>query len=254
MKIGIISSITFPDVLQNPESVVIETPYGSITTHVSEYKTHTLFFMHRHGNKATLPPHRVNYQGNIQAYAASHVDYLISVGTVGSMKTNIKPGDVIIPHDFIDVTKNRPMSFFDDQRVHVDMSEPFCPMLRKTLIEQCRTQKNITTHDTGVYLVTEGPRLETAAEIRLYASVADIVGMTLSPEVCLAKEKGICYASLCIVCNMAAGLQHQVSLDEIRNISKKQTPVLSQILKKVLTHIPERKTCTCCSQAATESL
>jgi len=254
MRIGILCGHLMPDLLKNPEKITVHTPYGDIPLHTSTLGDHEIFFIHRHGEQGNLPPHRVNHLGNIHALSVSHVSAVFSVGTVGSMKKNIRPGDLVIPHDFIDATKSRPVTFFDDQRVHVDMTEPFCPSLRDILLKNCRNLKGITVHDNGVYLVTEGPRLETAAEIQLYSKAADIVGMTLAPEVILAREKGLCFTSLCLVCNMAAGLQQRLPADEITALYKKKEPLISKILQLTIQSLDEKQPCLCPSDVSKATL
>lgn len=234
-----------PDLMKNPEKIRVDTMYGEIIMYASTLGSHELFFIQRHGEESNLPPHRINHRGNIQAFASSHVSSVFSIGTVGSMKEAIKPGDLVIPHDFIDATKSRTQTFFDDRRVHVDMTEPFCSSLRDALQKSCQKMPDVTLHPRGVYLVTEGPRLETAAEIKLYSMVADIVGMTMVPEVVLAREKEMCFASLCLVCNMAAGLQNKLTADEIASVYKKKEPVISKIVQLAIQSLDENQSCHC---------
>jgi len=245
MKIGILCGHHMPDLMKKPEKIKVETPYGDVVVYASNLGAHDLFFIHRHGEESNLPPHRVNHRGNIQAFASSHVSCIFSVGTVGSMKKTIRPGDVVIPHDFIDVTKSRSQTFFDEKRVHVDMTEPFCSTLREALLQSCDKISDVTFHENGVYLATEGPRLETTAEIKLYSMAADIVGMTLVPEVVLAREKGICFASLCLVCNMAAGLQNKLTADEIASVYKNKEPVISKVLQLTIESLDQKRSCHC---------
>jgi 5'-methylthioadenosine phosphorylase len=245
MKIGILCGHQMPDLMKNPEKIKVDTPYGEIMMSASCLGSHDLFFIHRHGEQSNIPPHQVNHRGNIYTFAASHVSCVFSIGTVGSMKKTIRPGDLVVPHDFIDTTKSRPMTFFDNQRVHVDMTEPFCPALREALLKNATKLPDVTVHERGVYLVTEGPRLETAAEIKLYSTVADIVGMTLVPEVVLAREKSLCFVSLCLVCNMAAGLQNRLSADEIAVVYKKKQPVISKLLRLTIQSLNEKLSCPC---------
>ena len=151
-----------------------------------------------------------------------------------------------MPHDFVDFTKSRTYTFFDDKRVHVDMTDPYCPSLRKILIKACKKQgAYIKTHDKGIYLATEGPRLETPAEIKLFSQYTDIVGMTAVPEIVLAREKGMCYVSLCVVCNMAAGMQSKLTADEISFLYKKKEPFVSNILKSAIELLGEKTECSC---------
>lgn len=234
-----------PALIKNPESLSVETPYDKVKVKISKNYGHDLFFINRHGENGNIPPHKINYHSNIQAFNSCHIDCIFSVGTVGSMKTKIKPSDFVIPHDFVDNTKLRKPSFFDDSRVHVDMSSPFCPALRELLISKCKEIKKIVIHSNGVYLCTEGPRLETVSEIKIFSQVADIVGMTNVPEVILAREVGICYASLCVVCNMAAGLQNRLAANEISSVYGKLEPIVSEVLENAIKSINEKKDCNC---------
>jgi len=245
MKIGILCGHQMPDLMKNPEKIRVDTPYGEIMLYASNLGAHELFFIQRHGEQSNLPPHKINHRGNIQAFASSHVSCIFSVGTVGSMKKTIRPGDLVVPDDFIDATKVRAQTFFDDRRVHVDMTEPFCSSLRDAVLKSCKKISDTKVHPKGVYLVTEGPRLETAAEIKLYSMVADVVGMTMVPEVVLAREKGMCFASLCLVCNMAAGLQNRLTANEIASVYKEKEPVISKILQLTIQSLDKKQPCHC---------
>ncbi|HEC89789.1 MAG TPA: S-methyl-5'-thioadenosine phosphorylase [Thermoplasmatales archaeon] len=244
LKIGVISGHPIENLIDNSERITIETRYGVIPVYISEQKGHKVFFINRHGDPARLPPHKINYLGNIEAFHLSHIDNIFSIGTVGSMNLDIKPGDFVIPHDFFDATKNRISTFYDDKRFHVDMSDPFCPALR-TLLEENTGGLKETIHMRGVYLATEGPRLETASEIKFYSSTADIVGMTVVPEVRLARERGICYVSLCIVCNMAARLQGSLPAEDISKVFHSKEKSVEMILKNAIQNIENKKKCSC---------
>ena len=245
MKIGILCGHNIKDLFDESEEIKVDTSYGSVHLLSGLIADHEVFFANRYGKKANLPPHKVNYKANIEAFHAAHVDCIISVGTVGSMNKEIVPGDFVIPHDFFDATKSRPVSFFDDKRVHVDMTEPFCTNLRDQIITVCENNNDINIHKNGVYVTTEGPRLESASEIRFYSDIGEIVGMTLVPEVVLAREKGMCFVSLCLVCNMAAGMQDSLSVDEIRQIFSKKEQVLSEILKEFIRNFSSDSVCSC---------
>jgi 5'-methylthioadenosine phosphorylase len=245
VKIGIICGHQINDLFDEREELAITTPFGSVIFESGTIGNHQVFFINRHGKESNLPPHKIKYKANIEAFHQAHVDCVFSVGTVGSMNTNIAPGDFVVPHDFFDVTKQRSLSFFDDKRVHVDMTDPFCPSLRTKLIETAEINSDITLHRNGVYVTTEGPRLESASEIRFYATVGEIVGMTLVPEVVLAREKGLCFVSLCMVCNMAAGLQKNLPVDEIRQVYAEKEKYLSQILKDTISNLANPSDCEC---------
>jgi len=246
MKIGVIYGHKIPNFVRKTEKIEIETPYGDVNVELAKLCDRDMVLLNRHGEQSNLPPHKINYLGNIWALSACHVDCVLAVGTVGSLKKNIKPGDFVIPHDFVDFIKSRTYTFFDDKRIHVDMTDPYCLSLRNTLIKACKKQgASIKLHDKGVYLATEGPRLETPAEIELFSQYTDVVGMTAVPEIILAREKGICYASLCVVCNMAAGMQSKLTADEISVLYKKKEPFVSKILKSTVELIEGKTNCSC---------
>ncbi|MDH7517712.1 MAG: MTAP family purine nucleoside phosphorylase [Candidatus Thermoplasmatota archaeon] len=246
MKIGVIYGHRIPNFVKKTEKIEVETPYGKVNIESAKLYDHEIFLLNRHGKQSNLPPHKVNYLGNIWALSSCHVDCILAISVVGSLKKNIKPGDLVVPHDFVDFTKSRTYTFFDEKRVHVDMTSPYCLSLRDILIKSCKKQgAAIKLHDKGVYLATEGPRLETPAEIKLFSQYTDIVGMTAVPEIVLAREKGICYASLCVVCNMAAGMQSKLTADEISNLYKKKEPFVSKILKSTIEDIEEKTSCGC---------
>ena len=246
MKIGIISGHRIQNLLRNGEKIKIETPYGDVTVETAGLRNNEIFFINRHGENSNIPPHKINYLANIQALASCHVDCIFAIGSVGSLKKNIKSGDFVIPHDFIDFTKSRLYTFFDDKRVHVDMTDPYCTPLRSILINTAKKTAPSKIFDKGVYLATEGSRLETVAEIRFFSQFADVVGMTGVPEVVLARERGICYASLCLVSNMAAGLQSELIAGEISTLYKEKEPVISKILKSTIESLGDKKrNCNC---------
>ena len=244
MRIGLISGHEIRG-LKKTQIIEVETEYGSVFVTVSKLAKHDVFSIGRHGKESDIPSHKINYKANIQALVDCGVKRIIALNTVGSLKNSIKPGDIVVPNDFIDFTKNRDYTFYDDRRFHIDMSNPFCPELRNLIYENAKKIKKTGVHDKGVYLVTEGPRLETISEIRMFSNFSDIVGMTLIPELVLAREKGLCYASLCIVSNMAAGLQSVLKADDIIKISKKQGDMVSKIIVSTIESMGSRIKCSC---------
>jgi 5'-methylthioadenosine phosphorylase len=170
------------------------------------------------------------------------VERIIAVSTVGSMKQHIPSGCFVVPSDFVDFTK-RKTTFFDDSVVHVDMSLPFCPQVSDALKAALRQAKE--KFFPGVYVATEGPRLETKTEIAMFSAFGDVVGMTLVPEAILAREKGICYASLCLVSNMCAGMQQALPAGEIREIYETKQRVVNEVLNAAIMQMPSERGCSC---------
>jgi 5'-methylthioinosine phosphorylase len=190
---------------------VVRTPYGepSGTLVFGRIGVQEVVFLARHGHGHTIPPHRVNYRANLWALVkAAGAEGVISVAAVGGLRADLGPGALVVPHQLIDYTWGRPSTFFDGGEaavVHVDFTEPYDRSLRERLL--CASEAaGIAVSGAAVYAATQGPRLETAAEInRLERDGADIVGMTGMPEAVLARELGAPYAALCVVANWAAG-------------------------------------------------
>ena len=189
---------------------VMRTPYGEPSGAVTFGKIcgTPVAFMARHGYGHTIPPHEINYRANIWALHHCGAKAIVSVASVGGIQPDLKPGDVIIPHQIIDYTWGRKNTFFeglDRPVVHVDFTEPYDSALRQSLLKAARDAK-VPVRDAAVYATMQGPRLETAAEIdRLERDGADVVGMTGMPEAVLARELGVPYAAINVVANHAAG-------------------------------------------------
>ena len=165
-------------------------------------------FLARHGRSHAIAPHAVNYRANIWALRESGVDRVIAVNAVGGIGPDFAPGTLVIPHQLIDYSWGREHSFCDGQEAalqHIDFTHPYTPTVRSLLL-RAGARAGLALKDGGVYAVTQGPRLETAAEInRLQRDGCDIVGMTGMPEAALARELGIEYACCAVVVNWAAG-------------------------------------------------
>ena len=205
---------------------VLRTPYGEPSGAVTfgQICGREVAFLARHGYGHTIPPHEVNYQANIWALCNRGVTRIVSVASVGCIRADLKPGDVVIPHQIIDYTWGRKSTFHegpDKSVTHIDFTEPYDEALRQRLLETARAQ-GIVVGDGAVYATTQGPRLETAAEInRLERDGADVVGMTGMPEAVLAREAGVPYAAISVVANYAAGRgdsQHGISFEAIQDV------------------------------------
>jgi 5'-methylthioinosine phosphorylase len=201
---------------------MVHTPYGSPSGPILHgiYQGKAVKFIPRHGQKHTIPPHRVNYRANLWALQSVGVDKIIAVSAVGAINAHMQATDLVIPHQLIDYTVGRDHTFFEDTErsvTHIDFTHPYCENLRQQLL-QAATETDLVVHEQGVYATTQGPRLETAAEVdRLARDGCDIVGMTGMPEAALAKELDLCYAACAVVSNPAAGRGTEtLTLDGIR--------------------------------------
>lgn len=219
-SLGIIAGTGFTDLGSMAESTTgdfttgdfitgnVDTAYGPVHLTRRSWHGRDTCFIARHGPGHRLPPHRVNYRANLQALADAGVTQILAVNVVGGI--GLAAGEIVVVDDFIDFTRSRELTYFDGTTpegvVHVDMTEPYDPGLRRVLL-QAAAACDCPVVDGGVYGAFEGPRFETKAEIRMAGAMGvTVVGMTGVPEVVLAAELGIAFACLCLVANPAAGL------------------------------------------------
>jgi 5'-deoxy-5'-methylthioadenosine phosphorylase len=218
------SGLTQLSSLEVTRREVVRTPFGEPSGALTfgRLGSAEVVFLARHGYGHTIPPHMVNYRANIWALVnGAGADDIVSVASVGGIRPDLGPGVLAIPDQIIDYTWGRKSTFHessDEPVVHIDFTEPYDADLRARLLEAA-TQAGIKVADGAVYATTQGPRLETAAEIhRLERDGADIVGMTGMPEAALAREAGVRYAAVAVVANWAAGRgdsASQINFDEL---------------------------------------
>jgi len=196
--------------LESPRRQVMRTPYGAPSGALTFGRLGGggVVFLARHGYGHTLAPHEINYRANIWALKELKVEGIVSVATVGGIRADLGPGVLSLPDQIVDYTHSRKATFFEGSEtpvIHVDFTIPYSPPLRTALLAAAaRCGEPLV--DGGVYACTQGPRLETAAEIeRIARDGGDMVGMTGMPEAVLAREAGLAYATLGVVVNHAAG-------------------------------------------------
>ncbi len=190
-------------------SETVDTPFGSAEIAVGSGDFDDIVFVARHGSDHSAPPHRVNYRANLMALSQIGVERVIGLSAVGGLTPEVSPGSMVLVDQILDWTSGRDSTFFDGGQwgvAHVDVTEPFCPSLRKAILGH-QHGHGVTIQPAGTYVATNGPRLETAAEVAVYAALGGtVVGMTGAPEFSLARELGIHFASVCTSINNAAGL------------------------------------------------
>lgn len=227
--------------LETPRRVAVATPYGAPSAALTVGSLHGMevVFLARHGDSHTIAPHRINYRANIWALHAQGVRDVIAVTTVGGIHDELGAGAMVVPDQIIDYTHGRESTFFDgitQPLQHIDFTRPFHGEMRSRLL-QAGAVTGESLRDGGVYGATQGPRLETAAEIeRMARDGADVVGMTGMPEAALAREIGIDYAMLCVVVNAAAGRGSNiegVAMAEITTVAEAAMRRVAIILGKV---------------------
>lgn len=219
--IGLIAGTGFYDLpaLKDGESRELDTLYGKAQIRSGEWNGARLIFLTRHGVGHSIPPHLINYRANIKAMKDLGVEQIIAINVVGGINPKLSPGDLCLIDDFIDFTSGRQHTFSDGSKPgvqHVDLTRPYDAKIQSAL-RQSAKESGILLHENGVYAGFNGPRFETPSEIRLAALAgATVVGMTGCPEVSLAREIGIAYASMALVVNPAAGLSEaEITMDEI---------------------------------------
>ncbi len=210
--LGIIggSGLSSLDGLEITRQKMQQTPYGQASAPLifGQFDKKEVIFLSRHGNPHVIPPHKVNYRANIWALNENNVDRIIAINAVGGITSKMYPERIIIPDQIIDYTFGRIHTYFEEglnDVTHIDFTHPYSLSLRKQLINAAE-KSNIDIISKATYGVTQGPRLESAAEIiRLERDGCDLVGMTGMPETALARELGLEYSSICMVVNWAAG-------------------------------------------------
>ena len=222
--------------------LAVRTPYGEPSGALTfgRIAGEDVVFLARHGYGHTIPPHEVNYRANIWALKEQKVGGVISVASVGGIRDDMKPGVIAVPHQIIDYTWGRKNTYFEggEQPVtHIDFTEPYSAQLRRRILEAARACGEAVIED-AIYAASQGPRLETAAEVdRLERDGADVVGMTGMPEAALARELELDYATIAVIANSAAGRAdslHGVRLEQIEQVLQESLVRVRRIIEKLV--------------------
>ena len=256
MKVGIIGGTGFynPGLLEREKEIQVETPFGDAVLKTGFYHDQDVLFLTRHGEQHSVPPHLVNYRANIWALREAGAGVVLATAAVGSLNLDMGPGKIVLVDQFLDFTKFRPTTFFaggEQGVLHVDVTNPYCPD-RCQHLKKVADGLGIDVHSKGTYVCTEGPRYETAAEIRMYQQLGgDVVGMTSVPECVLAREAGLCYATLAVVTNYAAGISQQpLSHKEVVEVMGRSQAELRRLIFAAIESIPQERSCACAGAAA----
>jgi 5'-methylthioadenosine phosphorylase len=248
-EIGIIggTGVYDPKLLENTRKVKVDTPYGWPSDEITlgELAKRKVAFLNRHGPRHSIPPHIVNSRANIWALKSLGVTRIFAPGAVGSLKDGYDPRDIVISDQFIDFTKRREGTYYENGKVyHISVADPFCSEMRSVLID-CGKRMGMPIKDGGTYVCIEGPRFSTKAESRMFRDFGDIIGMTLVPECQLAREQEICYAAINTVTDYDVWKEKPVSIEEILRVMEDGVVNVRRLLMEAIMALPNERSCPC---------
>ena len=252
-EIGVFGGSGFYSFLENTKEIEVKTPYGPPSDKVilGEISGKKVAFMPRHGRNHDLPPHMINYRANIFAMKELGVKYIFGPCASGSLQPHIKPGQFVICDQFVDRTRGRKDTFYDGPKtVHIGMAEPYCPVLRKIIIESAK-ELGIEHHQKGTVVTIQGPRFSTVAESKWFASRGwEVINMTQYPENYLAREQEICYANISLITDYDVGLEGHpgigsVTLEEVVRVFNENNEKIKDLLVRSIEKITGERKCLC---------
>ena len=250
-KVGIIAGSGFYEIggVKIKETREITTPFGnpSDAYRICEFSGREFAFLARHGSPHRLPPHGINYRANIWGLRRIGVERVFSVNAVGGISSHLRPGEIVIPNQIIDLTHGRISTFHEQgEVVHIDFTDPYCPELMGFLLDAGKIS-GIDLRESATYVCVNGPRLETKAEIAFFANMGgDVVGMTGMPEACLARELEMCFAGIAVVTNYAAGISpSRLTTAEVIGMMEVSIDKVKDLIFGTLPAVLETRSCEC---------
>lgn len=249
-EVAIIGGTGFYRFLEDAESVEVETPFGEPSAPISigTVGGRRVAFLPRHGADHRFPPHRVPYRANLWALKELGVTRVFGPCAAGSLRREIEPRTLVVCDQAVDFTKSRPTTFYDGpQTTHVSFADPYCPTLREVLVKGAAGE-GIPHRDGGTMVVIEGPRFSTKAESRMFAQVGcDVIGMTQFPEVTLARELELCYATVALVTDYDVGVDdiQPVTHEEVLKVFGENIDRVRDLLAVAIPAVPAERTCPC---------
>lgn len=259
--IGIFGGSGFYELLgPGAKEIWVDTPYGapSGAITVGDFEGRRVAFLPRHGRGHELPPHRIPYRANLWAMRELGVRCIFAPCAAGSLQPRVKPGDFVVCDQFVDRTSGRAGTFFDGPVVvHISMADPYCPRLRRILIEEAG-KLGITVHDTGTVVTIEGPRFSTRSESRWFSQAGwEVISMTQYPEVVLARELGLCYANVSLITDYDAGLEGDPSVkavthEAVLEVFKANNDKVITLMRAAVRRTSDDPTCACHSAVTIE--
>ncbi|GAB4264719.1 MAG: S-methyl-5'-thioadenosine phosphorylase [Thermoleophilia bacterium] len=252
-EIGVFGGSGFYSFLDEVEEVTVETPYGSPSDSyfIGEIGGKRVAFLPRHGRRHQFPPHMINYRANVWGMKALGVTKIIGPCASGSLKKEVGLGHFVVCDQFVDRTSGRRDTFYDGPiATHVSAADPYCPTLRKVLVDKGR-ELGITMHDGGTVVVIQGPRFSTRAESKWFAANGwEVINMTAYPEGYLARELELCYANVSLITDYDVGLSDDpsippVSHSEVVRVFEENNARLRDLLFAVIPTLDHPRDCPC---------
>ena len=251
MAIGLIGGSGLYEIegLSISREVSLSTPYGpsSSTYKIGTFEGVEVIFLPRHGIPHSIAPHQVNYRANIWGFKSLGIDKIIAVNATGGINRDMSPGTLVLQDQIIDMTSERLHTFYDAEKaVHIDFTHPYCQEMRELCIFAANTI-GLPIKTSATYVCVNGPRLETAMEIRFFSQIgADIVGMTAMPEAALARELEICLLGISAVTNYAAGIvDKKLTATEVVDSMRNSNGLIKRLLQAFIPLVPKTRSCPC---------
>ena len=252
-EIGVFGGSGFYSLIKKAEAIWVETPYGlpSDKVTIGKISGRNVAFLPRHGGGHTLPPHMINYRANLWAMSALGVKNIIGPCASGSLQPEIEPGHFVVCDQFVDRTTARKDTFYDGPvTTHVGMAEPYCPVLRKIMLETA-AKHDMVVHDRGTVVVIQGPRFSTKSESRWFTQMGwEVINMTQYPEAYLARELGMGYAMIALITDYDVGLEGDpkikpVTHEEVIKVFLANNDKLRKLIYDMVPNIPRTASKMC---------
>jgi 5'-methylthioadenosine phosphorylase len=242
--VAVIGGSGFYSFIEDPEEVTVETPYGapSAPVAVGEVAGRRVAFLPRHGRAHQYPPHLINYRANLWALRALGVRQVLAPCAVGGLRTEVAPGDLVVPDQLVDRTTGRERTYVERGAVHLPFADPYCPRLRGALAAPEGVRAG------GTMVVIDGPRFSTRAESQDYAARGwTLINMTAAPEAALARELRMCLAAIALVTDMDAGVEGEAGVhqEDVFALFGANTERLKSLVAGVIADLPDPAGCTC---------
>ena len=255
--IGVFGGSGFYSLLENAREITVETPYGAPSDKLAlgEVAGKRVAFLPRHGKAHQYPPHEINFRANLWAMRGLGVTRIIGPTACGSLKADVRPGDMVVADQIVDRTTGRKDTFYDGPiTTHVSFADPYCPQLRPIAIAALLAG-DIRTHERGTVVVIQGPRFSTRAESKWFQQAGwEVINMTQYPECYLARELQICYVNISLITDYDVGLEgldvEPVSHEHVMRIFAGNNERVKSAIFRIIEAIPAERSCNCGSALA----